>query len=90
MLYTISCGYFLLFFIIVRPAYNKHSISEKKEQHQCPTCGVIMTTFIDRKRIKGEDVLSVIIDRESLRNLKPGYESIGQAWLGEGESHETA
>ena len=65
-------------------------VSEKKEQRQCPTCGVIMTTFIDRKRIKGEDVLSVIIDRESLRNLKPGYESIGQAWLGEGESHETA
>ena len=41
-------------------------VSEKEEQHQCPTCGVIMTTFIERKRIDGEDVLSVIIDRESL------------------------
>jgi len=42
-----------------------------------------MTTFIDRKRIKGEDILSVVIDRESLKNLKPGYEGIGKAWLGE-------
>ena len=25
----------------------KLPVSEKKEQHQCPTCGVIMTTFID-------------------------------------------
>ena len=64
-------------------------VSEKKEQRQCPTCGVIMTTFIERKRIKGENLLSVIIDRESLKNLNPGYESIGQAWLGEGESHGT-
>ncbi len=61
----------------------KLPVSEKKEQHQCPTCGVIMTTFIDRKRIKGEDILSVVIDRESLKNLKPGYEGIGKAWLGE-------
>ena len=64
-------------------------VSEKKEQRQCPTCGVIMTTLIERKRIKGENLLSVIIDRESLKNLNPGYESIGQAWLGEGESHGT-
>ena len=64
-------------------------VSEKKEQRQCPTCGVIMTTFIERKRIKGENLLSVIIDRESLKNLNPGYESIGQAGLGEGESHGT-
>lgn len=64
-------------------------VSEKKEQRQCPACGVIMTTFIERKRIKGENLLSVIIDRESLKNLNPGYESIGQAWLGEGESHGT-
>ena len=64
-------------------------VSEEKEQHKCPTCGVEMTTFIDRKRIKGEDVLSVVIDRESLKHLNPGYENIGRAWLGEGESDET-
>lgn len=64
-------------------------VSEKEEQHKCPMCGVIMTTFIERKRIDGEDVLSVIIDRESLKHLNPGYESIGQAWIGEGEDHGT-
>lgn len=67
----------------------KLSVSEEKEQHKCPMCGVIMTTFIERKRIDGEDVLSVIIDRESLKHLNPGYESIGQAWIGEGEDHGT-
>ena len=67
----------------------KLPVSEKKEQHQCPTCGVIMTTFIECKRIHGEDVLSVVIDRESLKHLKPGYESIGQAWMGRGKRHET-
>lgn len=29
----------------------KIPVSEEKEQHKCPTCGVIMTTFIERKRI---------------------------------------
>ncbi len=64
-------------------------VSEKEEQHQCPTCGVIMTTFIERKRIDGADVLSVIIDRESLKHLKPGYERIGKAWLGENSNEDT-